>query len=47
MPNSFDLIVSRATVRFSNIVRYSLPLIKKAYIAAIKGGDIMDNLKPS
>ena len=44
--DSFDLIVSRATVPLVILFRYSLPLIKeKAYIAAIKGGDIMDEFK--
>jgi 16S rRNA (guanine527-N7)-methyltransferase len=44
--NSFDLVVSRATVPLIILFRYSLPLIKeKAYIAAIKGGDLVDELK--
>lgn len=44
--DSFDLIVSRATVPLVILFRYSIPLIKeKAYIAAIKGGDIMDEFK--
>jgi 16S rRNA (guanine527-N7)-methyltransferase len=44
--NSFDLVVSRATVPLIILFRYSLPLIKeKAYIAAIKGGDLMDEFK--
>lgn len=44
--NSFDLIVSRATVSLIILFRYSLPLIKeKAYIACIKGGDLMDEFK--
>jgi 16S rRNA (guanine527-N7)-methyltransferase len=44
--NTFDLVVSRATVPLIILFRYSLPLIKeKAYIAAIKGGDIMDEFK--
>lgn len=44
--DSFDLIVSRATVPLVILFRYSLPLIKeKAYIAAIKGGDIIDEFK--
>ena len=44
--NTFDLVVSRATVPLIILFRYSLPLIKeKAYIAAIKGGDLMDEFK--
>jgi len=44
--NSFDLVVSRATVPLIILFRYSLPLIKeKAYIAAIKGGDLTDEFK--
>jgi len=44
--NTFDLIISRATVPFIILLRYSLPLIKeKAYIAAIKGGDLMDEFR--
>lgn len=44
--NSFDLVVSRATVPLIILFRYSLPLIKeKAYIAAIKGGDLNDEFK--
>jgi 16S rRNA (guanine527-N7)-methyltransferase len=44
--NTFDLVVSRATVPLIILFRYSLPLIKeKAYLAAIKGGDLMDELK--
>ena len=44
--DSFDLVVSRATVPLVILFRYSLPLIKdKAYIAAVKGGDLMDELK--
>jgi 16S rRNA (guanine527-N7)-methyltransferase len=43
---SFDLVVSRATVPLLILFRYSLPLIKeKAYIAAIKGGDLMEEFK--
>jgi len=37
--NSFDLIVSRATVPLIILFRYSLPLIKdRAYLLALKGG---------
>ncbi|MEW6654325.1 MAG: 16S rRNA (guanine(527)-N(7))-methyltransferase RsmG [Bacteroidota bacterium] len=44
--NSFDLVVSRATVPLIILFRYALPLIKeKAYIAALKGGDLMDEFK--
>ncbi len=44
--NTFDLVVSRATVPLIILFRYSLPLIKeKAYLAAIKGGDLMDEFK--
>lgn len=39
--DSFDLIVSRASVPLIILFRYALPLIKeKAYFAAIKGGDL-------
>ncbi|MBK7104900.1 MAG: 16S rRNA (guanine(527)-N(7))-methyltransferase RsmG [Ignavibacteriae bacterium] len=39
--NKFDLIISRGTVPLIILFRYSIPLIKeKAYIFAIKGGDI-------
>lgn len=42
----FDLIVSRATVPLVILFRYSLPLIKdKAYIMAIKGGDLTEEVK--
>lgn len=38
---SFDLIVSRASVPLIILFRYSLPLIKeKAWLLAIKGGDL-------
>lgn len=38
---SFDLVISRATVPLIILMRYALPLIKeKAFIAAMKGGDI-------
>ncbi|MCF6269050.1 MAG: 16S rRNA (guanine(527)-N(7))-methyltransferase RsmG [Melioribacteraceae bacterium] len=41
--NSFDLIVSRATVPLIILFRYSLPLIKdKAYLMTIKGGDLTE-----
>ncbi len=39
--DSFDLIVSRASVPLIILFRYSLPLIKeKAYLLAIKGGNL-------
>ena len=44
--DSFDLVLSRATVPLIILLRYSLPLIKeKAYIATIKGGDLTDEFK--
>jgi 16S rRNA (guanine527-N7)-methyltransferase len=44
--DTFDLVVSRATVPLVILFRYSLPLIKeKAYIAAVKGGDLMEEFK--
>lgn len=44
--NSFDLVVSRATVPLIILFRYALPLIKeKAFIVALKGGDLMDEFK--
>jgi 16S rRNA (guanine527-N7)-methyltransferase len=43
---SFDLIVSRATVPLIILFRYAVPLIKeKAYLMAIKGGDLTDEFK--
>lgn len=44
--NSFDLVVSRATVPLIILLRYALPLVKdKSYIASIKGGDLTDEFK--
>jgi len=44
--DSFDLIVSRSTVPLIILFRYSLPLIKeKAYILAMKGGDLTEEFK--
>ncbi len=44
--NKFNLIVSRGTVPLVVLFRYSLPLIKdKAYLAAIKGGNLEDEFK--
>jgi 16S rRNA (guanine527-N7)-methyltransferase len=41
--NSFDLVVSRATVPLIILLRYALPLVKdKAYLLAMKGGDLAD-----
>lgn len=39
----FDLVISRATVPIIMLIKYALPVIKdKAYILAIKGGDLQD-----
>ncbi len=44
--DSFDLIVSRATVPLIILFRYALPLIKdKAYMLALKGGDLEEEFK--
>jgi len=44
--DSFDLIISRATVPVIILVRYSLPIIKeRAFILAIKGGDLQAEIK--
>ncbi len=44
--NSFDLVISRATVPLIILLRYSLPLVKsKAYILSLKGGDLSEELK--
>jgi 16S rRNA (guanine527-N7)-methyltransferase len=43
---SFDLVISRATVPLIILFRYAFPLIKeKAFIAAVKGGDIDEEYK--
>ncbi|MFZ2324911.1 MAG: 16S rRNA (guanine(527)-N(7))-methyltransferase RsmG [Ignavibacteriaceae bacterium] len=43
---TFDLIVSRAVVPLIILFRYSLPLVKeKAFIVAIKGGDLEEEFK--
>ncbi|MBI2418933.1 MAG: 16S rRNA (guanine(527)-N(7))-methyltransferase RsmG [Ignavibacteriales bacterium] len=43
--DSFDLVISRATVPLVILLRYALPLIKeKAYVLALKGGDLSDEL---
>lgn len=44
--NTFDLVISRATVPLIILFRYAIPLMnEKAYIAAIKGGDLIDEFK--
>lgn len=44
--NTFDLVISRATVPLIILFRYSIPLIKeKAFIASIKGGEIEEEYK--
>ncbi len=44
--DSFDLIVTRATVPLIILLRYALPLIKeKSFLVAIKGGDLDDEFK--
>jgi 16S rRNA (guanine527-N7)-methyltransferase len=44
--DSFDLVVSRATVPLIILFRYAIPLIKdKAYLIALKGGDLEDEYK--
>jgi 16S rRNA (guanine527-N7)-methyltransferase len=44
--NTFDLVVSRATVPLIILFRYAIPLIKdKAYIMAIKGGNLESEFK--
>ena len=44
--NSFDLVVSRATVPLIILIRYSFPLIKeKGFLMAIKGGKLDEEFK--
>jgi len=44
--NSFDLVVSRATVPLIILFRYTLPLIKdKAFLMVLKGGDLDDEFR--
>jgi 16S rRNA (guanine527-N7)-methyltransferase len=44
--DTFDLIVSRATVPLIQLVDYALPLIKeKAFLASLKGGELDDEIK--
>ncbi len=43
---SFDLVVSRATVPLIILLRYTLPLVeKKAFLMAMKGGDLTEEFK--
>ncbi len=43
--DSFDLIVSRATVPLIILFRYALPLVKnKSYIISVKGGNLGEEL---
>jgi 16S rRNA (guanine527-N7)-methyltransferase len=45
-PDTFDLIISRATVSLIKLIDYALPLIKeKAYLASLKGGELDDEIK--
>jgi 16S rRNA (guanine527-N7)-methyltransferase len=44
--DSFDLVVSRATVPLIILFRYAIPLIKeKAFLIALKGGNLEDEYK--
>ncbi|MHB8338952.1 MAG: 16S rRNA (guanine(527)-N(7))-methyltransferase RsmG [Ignavibacteriaceae bacterium] len=44
--DSFDLIITRATVPLIILLRYALPLIKeKSFLIALKGGDLDDEFK--
>ena len=44
--NSFDLVVSRATVPLIILFRYAIPLIKdKAFLVALKGGNLDEEIK--
>lgn len=44
--NSFDLAISRGTVPLIILFRYAIPLLKdKAYIVAVKGGDLEEEFK--
>ena len=44
--DSFDLVVSRATVPLIILFRYAIPLMKeKAFLIALKGGDLEDEYK--
>ncbi len=44
--DTFDLIVSRATVPLIILLRYALPLVKeKSFLAAFKGGDLTNEFQ--
>ncbi len=44
--DTFDLIITRATVPLIILLRYALPLMKdKSFLVAIKGGDLDDEFK--
>ena len=44
--DSFELVVSRATVPLIILFRYAIPLMKeKAFLIALKGGDLEDEYK--
>lgn len=44
--DSFDLIITRATVPLIILLRYALPLIKeKSFLIALKGGDLDDEFR--
>jgi 16S rRNA (guanine527-N7)-methyltransferase len=44
--NSFDLILSRATVPLALLIRYALPLIQeRAVLISAKGGDLKEELR--
>ncbi len=44
--NSFDLVISRATVPLIILIRYAFPLIKeKAFLMALKGGKLDEEFK--
>lgn len=44
--DKYDLVITRATVPLYTLLNYSIPLIReKAYVAAIKGGDLSQEVK--
>ncbi|OGU62941.1 MAG: 16S rRNA (guanine(527)-N(7))-methyltransferase RsmG [Ignavibacteria bacterium RBG_13_36_8] len=44
--DAFDLVISRSTVPLIILFRYAIPLIKeKAFLVAVKGGDLDDEFK--
>jgi 16S rRNA (guanine527-N7)-methyltransferase len=44
--DKFDLVLSRGTTSLIILMRYSLPIIKeKAYLMAIKGGDLREEIE--